>query len=121
MAYEKLISLANRLYQESAAGRVNWGSSSDENTFQVSFPKYSIVVARIPDEEHDGAEYIVLRILNQDGQIIEELNQGEAYRENFPNMEELFALARRTAMGVEQALDDLLRNLELGTAAKARH
>ena len=104
MAYEKLVRVARAVYERTKSGAIKWEQTSRDNEFQTSFPNYSILVQTTP-------QGYVLKICNDSGQVIEELSWMDAVASSFMEMPELFELARRQAMGVEQALDELLGEL----------
>jgi hypothetical protein len=60
---------------------------------------------------------LVLQIYDENGALVEEVSDLE-FNENdfvtapFTFMNEIYTQARRTAMGVEQALDSLLKDLD---------
>jgi hypothetical protein len=105
MAYDKIERLASLLYEKSKRGEIKWEATADENAFQTSLSNYSVIVVQDSDEAfgHD----VVLKICNEQGRVMEELPQSESNE-----LGSLFELARRTAMGVEAALDEILTALE---------
>jgi hypothetical protein len=107
MADERLLELASLLFEKTKTGEIAWEKTSFDETFQTSFPKYSVRIQKVK-----GAPTLFL--FNEDGDLIEELSYVEAFlslgSEN--RLNELFELARRKAMGVDQALDELLRELK---------
>ena len=73
--------------------------------FRLPFPNYSIEIQRTRQGD------LLLKIHNESGQVIEELSDSQAYTLGFKGMPQLFELARRQAMNVDQALDELLGEL----------
>lgn len=112
MAYDKLIRLARLIYEKTKNGEIKWEATPDEGTFQASLASYSILVTRAPDGEP------TLQICNEQGQVMEELTWSDAVNADFREMVELFELARRIAMGVEKALDELIGTLEASPQRK---
>ncbi len=101
---DKLIQIAELVYQKTANGEINWEKTPDDNTFQTSFPRYSVLV-------QDANDTIVFKICNEEGQVIERLSEGQASNAGFANLRDLYVTARRTAMGVDEALDEILQTL----------
>ena len=106
MAYPKLLEVASILLQKSQAGEINWERTANENTFQTSLSRYSILINKMVG--HEGNEHYSLKIFNEEGREIEELTGYAARTEGGLHLSEVFELARRTAMGVEKALDEVL-------------
>jgi hypothetical protein len=104
---EKLVQLARALFDKTTAGQLHWEPTANQNTFQLSLSNYSTLISKELDPDEPG-HYILLRICNEEGQVIEELYEGEAVNAGFSDMRALFNLARRIAMGVDKALDEML-------------
>jgi hypothetical protein len=122
MAYEKMQKVVQMLSAKTAEGQVAWEQTDEEGVFQVAFPNYAArVLRRVTGQFSDSDEYYVLRIYNQNGSLIEEvvdqdlkdsfLTPPDAYK----IMKALYDGARRKAMGIEQALDQILATLETDT------
>jgi hypothetical protein len=114
--YEKLAKLVDRLYERTEANAVQWGKA-DREVFAASFPNYSVDLS----EAHNtwGSPAFVLRIYNSDGDVVEwissrtlasELPASDKDYEKI--MEELYKLARRSALKSDQAVDELISVLE---------
>jgi hypothetical protein len=111
MADNKLIELAKLIYEKTKAGEITWEKTAYQGGFQTSFPKYSVIIRKLPVGL--GAPTILL--LDDKGEVIEELAYNpvvETPEGAVRLLDELFDLARRRAMGVDQALDELLRELQ---------
>jgi ABC-type taurine transport system substrate-binding protein len=129
VAYDKLIRLAQLIYEKTKKGEIKWEATSDGGTFQASLASYSILIRRVAGAVTTAASiqvapiatnyvnYVVLQICNEQGQVIEELTEYDATTADF-KLEELFELARRMAMDVEKALDDLIGTLEASPQRK---
>ena len=125
MANDKLIRLARLIYEKTKNGEIKWEATADEGTFQASLSNYSILIKRSPTVSMLAPTallsttyfYFILQICNEQGQVIEELTQSEAAAADF-KIEELFELARRMAMDVEKALDELIGTLEASPQRK---
>jgi hypothetical protein len=113
MAYAKLSRLLIELIQRTSKGSLKWEGTAADGVYQMSFPKYTVQLSTRP-AERDGFDDIVLTVLNSEGVVIEQAadpdfapDVGEAYTA----MKEMYATARRQALGVDSALDDLLSEL----------
>jgi hypothetical protein len=111
MGWEKLVRVLQSIDEATQAGNIPWEATSARDTFQASFRRYSVLISKHWHEELQD-HYIVFSITNERGEVVEEIDQGQASQSDYNNMEGLFDAARRTAMGVEEALDELLQDLE---------
>ncbi|MDO9328151.1 MAG: hypothetical protein Q7U27_05390 [Pseudomonas sp.] len=108
MSYPKIATLVNVLLTQTSKGELNWSQTEKTGNFQASFPRYSV---RIYPQ---GNDYI-LQILNELGDIVEEVSDPElrdVLQDAYKTMGALHDAARRNAMGVESALDDILGFLD---------
>jgi hypothetical protein len=102
MADDKIVRLVRLLFEKTKAGEIGWEETSNLNIFQCSVSNYSILISRQ-----------TLTVCDEEGKIIEEVD-GLAPLQEGVRLSELFELARRQAMGVERALDEILLLLEAG-------
>lgn len=113
MSYEKIARLVRALSKKTADGKIEWKSTVDDGVFQVSFPNYSVQVSTRPtrDERAEGQD-VVVSIRNEEGELIEQVADIDFDNTNLPGafrtMTNLYNSARRQALGVEKALDELL-------------
>lgn len=96
-----------------------WERTSNRNVFAVSFSNYSLLLELVPETE-DLQAYITFRILNTDGWTVEEVSAHQAAMMGFDEMNELYDAARRAAMGLDAALDDLLNELDTAKEPKKK-
>lgn len=116
MADTKLEELVKRLHTQTMTGKIQWETTSDDDSFQTSFPAYTVKITQ--NSGMIGNDY-TLTIYNHVGLIVESvtgyesginLKQGlspEATR----LLSDTYAQARRTALKVDQALETLLSAL----------
>lgn len=116
MPYEKMARLVARLAARTEDGSVNWEETAVTGQFQLAFPNYSVLVLLQESKgQIAGALDVVLRVCNTAGDVVEEVADPdlEDILENpYQDMLELYQLARRSAMGVEDALNSILSALE---------
>jgi hypothetical protein len=107
MADNKLTKILMELVQKTDKGSLAWEPTAEEGVYQVSFPRFTVQLSP------NGPD-IVLSILNSEGTIIEEAADAE-FSDHIPapyqTMKKLYANARRQALGVDAALDELLDEL----------
>jgi hypothetical protein len=108
---KKLITLLTKLYARTKADVVDWEPSADANIFGVKFSDYTISLVRIlATPTH--AEWFNLSIANSDGAVIQEMDSSTARDNGFADMPDLFYRARRHAVDLDGALDDLIKELD---------
>jgi len=97
-------------------GKVKWERTADEGVYQSSFASYTVRVLPRPGNLRP-ADY-AMQILDQEGSVVEEiLSEDLTNMANlsasiaFDLMRDLYGSARRRAMGVDEALDELMKSL----------
>jgi len=102
---------------------VRWERTAQARSFQASLSDYSAQISQhwiayedYEDNEIDGVEGYTLRIYDETGTLIDEvdntdLDEGNKKRPFFALMREMYATARRIALGTDKALDAILSQL----------
>jgi hypothetical protein len=116
MADSKLVNLVKLLNRRTVEGNISWERTSDEGVFNAPFKEYSVQISTAPTRGAELEGYdIVLRIYDDEGEIVEEIRDVDFTTEEFLNpygtMNEIYLIARRQAMGVDKAVDSLLNQL----------
>jgi hypothetical protein len=113
MSYPKIARLVSALLTQTESGSLTWAQTEKSDMFQASFPRYSV---RIYTHQSNPIELdYVLQILNDFGDIVEEVSDPDlkdVLASPYVIMRDLHDAARRSAMGVESALDEILDYLE---------
>lgn len=114
MSESKNAALIQRLHARTKEGKILWERTIDEGVFRATVGATS--VSLVPDKTPDGwGNYVdttLLRIFNDEGSVIEEISSDSVGKREFADLlQELYELARRQAMGVDQILDKLLDQL----------
>ncbi|MBT0624493.1 hypothetical protein KIH32_11295 [Pseudomonas fluorescens] len=114
MSYPKIAKLIETLLAQTESGALPWAQTERSDMFQASFPRYSIRL--YPQIARNSLEPdYVLQILNELGDIVEEVTDPDlqdVLETPFTTMRNLYDGARRSAMGVESALDEILDFLD---------
>jgi hypothetical protein len=116
MADQQLSTLVQRLSKRTREGKVLWEKTVNEGVFQAAFPGFTIHLSTRPTRlsNRAGLDY-VLQIYNDAGELVEETSDVDLDEtpatEMFRLMEDLYAMARRTVMGVDIAINTLLAEL----------
>ena len=87
-------------------GRVKWEQSSFGTFFSATLASGKVIVNK--DDDYDT----VVRIMDTDSNILGEINSG--YRKHVDlkeNADELYELARRSALQVDSKLESILREI----------
>lgn len=108
MSDSKIVRIIQGVIRQTNAGKIDWEVTESEDTFQASFPNYSIRLSYT--ESNMGKDYW-LTIINNEGLVIESVSDVDVKSElegSYKIMEGLYANARRVALGVDKALDELL-------------
>ena len=109
MATDKLAQLVLKIHQNSQQGRIDWQATTRSNAFESAFPRYSVRI-------FTRGEGVILAILNEVGETVEEVADTDL--EGLPGaeswwrvMSEIHEMARRRALGADEAIDALLKEL----------
>jgi hypothetical protein len=110
---EKLWKLASLLYQRTSSGQIKWEQTARKNSFLTAFPNHSVQIGY----EEGGAmtpPLYRLSVFNEDGALVEDTTDlgigATAERGAYP-LSEIYALARRSAIGADAVLDELIAEL----------
>ena len=101
----------NKIYARTKDDVLDWEPSEDPNVFAVKFADYVLSIEHVSESEK-APERFSLSIANSDGLVIEELDSYLASKNGFSDMKDLFDRARRHAVDINGALDDLIRELD---------
>ena len=112
---DKLHIFVRTLKARTDEGKINWQPTVEEAVYQAAFPNYLVKIWMRPSIYQQQEEDACVAILNKDGSVIEEFDDvtltGTGFKESFLLMRELYRLARRNAMGLDKALDEILSGL----------
>jgi hypothetical protein len=108
---EKLILVMNKVYAGTKADALDWQPSEDPNIFAAKLTDYTLSLERAPETEKTP-EGFNFSIVNSDGLVLQELDSHLATKHGFAEMKDLFDRARRHAVDIDGALDDLIRELD---------
>jgi hypothetical protein len=113
MRVDKILNLLNKLLANTKKGALSWEEAVATDSFQVAFA--TGVVQLRSEISFRGEETITLDIINEKGAIVERITDDELKQESDPEaahkLRELYKEARSKALGAEEAIDAILRNL----------
>jgi hypothetical protein len=108
--HRKLVSL---LLSQTRRGKVDWKESVNGGAFQVSFANNSL---RISEHETERSIDYVIELINNEGVVVESFADPELETDQnqvwFRDMKELYETARRTVLGSEKVLNEIINELE---------
>ena len=102
---EKLAHLITTLLEKTREGKVSWEDTVRDRTFISAFGRYGVSISN----ERFG---FVLMFLNENGKEVETKIENSADSSEYIELEELFALAQRSAHNAEESIDNLLQELQ---------
>lgn len=117
MSLSKEAQIVDRLIKSTEAGLVTWEATTSENTYEVSMPDYTIRLRNTPTYYEQYDDYVRsfhIEFVNNKGKVLLSVSDdsltpelGDAHTK----LSNLFDLILRRVEGVDQALDDILKNL----------
>lgn len=112
----KLAQLVERVHRQTVADSLQWEATEKEGVFQAAFTDYALRLSARPHRTGSNDLDYTLTIYNDSGVVIEditdtELDEDEVGYKPYQVMKETYDRARGQAMGIDKALDDLLRYL----------
>lgn len=114
MQQNKLITFIHRLYSKSIKGELDWEQNDIEDVFQLAFANYTVNISTRQAYNSPDID-IIIAIYNEDGNIVERVLDTDltnSINHPYKVFNEIYNNARRKAMGVDSALDEILDILE---------
>lgn len=124
MSYPMMIKLVEKLHLRTIDGDLKWEETEDDGIYQVAFPNFSVRVSGL-QSRGETLDYWVT-IYNADGKLIDGVSDVDLKDEllkidltSYAFMKELYDYARRVAMGVNDALSEILASLDNKSAQQS--
>jgi hypothetical protein len=111
MSNEKLINLVRRLSLSTSEGVINWGATEKSGVFQSSLAGYAVRVDARKSKVHAGENEYFITIIDPFGDVVEEMGD-EEFDGGYSIMKNLYDSARRESLGVDKAIDEILKDLD---------
>jgi hypothetical protein len=115
MSYEKIAKMLVVLKERTDVGDLPWSETEEGGVFQSSFSNYSVRILREQNPFEQDEIDIVLQIINDKGDVVEQVRDPDLaqwFQKPFIFMRDLYESARRRAMGVDDAIDEIMRSLQ---------
>lgn len=105
-----LSGMIDGLEKKTDLGEVNWRRTPSSTTFAVFF-KRSVVTIAHEENEFQGTQWVRVEILNADGEKVDGFSVDSTEPE-IHRMTDLYDAARRKALGVAEAVENVMEELE---------
>lgn len=115
MTSEKMVQVIMKLISKTNDGMINWETTDRDDEFQLSFAEYTIRLSIGQSPSNSTAPAYYVSIYNSNGQLIENVTDEDLdgyLQDSFKELRELYGAARRNALGVDKAIEDILKELE---------
>jgi hypothetical protein len=114
MAQSKIVRLVISLAEKTDRNELQWEPTAEEEVFQVSFPHYSVQIRLVENFASATPDGVLIVIRNKEGLVIDQVSDVDLQKEwseAYSVMSGIYGKARRKALGVDKALDELLKEL----------
>ena len=119
MSKEKYTRIVRGLFDRTMSGQLNWVLSFEDGVYQADFPNHSLQIMRWINDDMVGDD-IIIKIKNKEGMLIESFSDVNIDSADIPGndssftyMNKIYETARRQALGVDKALDEIIDDLEM--------
>lgn len=116
MAEQKMHVLINTLVEKTNRGELSWDTTDLDDVFQLTFSNNTIRLSLGRSPSNLSEEAYFINIYDSNGKLIDSINDedlGDLFSNAFIQLRGLYQNARRTALGVDKAIDDILDELSL--------
>ena len=123
MSDDKALNLVRLLYKRTTAGSIDWQYARKDEV-SASVDEYSLVLRRQEDQDYPEQPDYFLTLVDSQGRNIETISNislrplmdrvGDEGLNPYQLLAETYRLARRKALGVDEALDSVLKRLAEG-------
>ena len=113
----KIVQLVRSLISATNSKSLEWKSTADESVYQVSFPKYSVQLSKEETTQPNAdGEDIAIKIFNAEGLQVDEIRDWHSelrteMSQPYTTLKEFYLLVRGQVLGIEDAYDYLLSEL----------
>jgi hypothetical protein len=116
---ERQKQLVRLLLAKTKRGELAWQEGIRQDSFQVSFKDNSVLIRDVANKDDNEIRDYEIQLINGEGKTVDsftdvDLTESETARPTtkwFPPMRDLHDLARRTALGSEKILGEILKDL----------
>ena len=115
MSYQKTADIIIKISKKTQDDLIEWETTERAGKYQVSFSNYSIRIFKSISNETPGDDDYIIQVINGYGETVEEVSDVDIKSllpDAYKIMKNTYELARRKAMGVDEALDSILDELD---------
>lgn len=110
--------LVNKLLELTREGKLNWEGTLRQNRFAIHFPRSSVSISEGMDFDLGDAAF--LEITNNKAEVVEKIlfddiaksGNDAALMEARKALNDLYDMARESAVGIEKSVQDVMSQLE---------
>lgn len=99
------------VFQRTTEGKLNWSRAVEKDRFIASVGAISIVIVEEDDSWVGSTHH--LEIIDESGETVEILGNNDTTNEQHRQLQQIFVLARRSALDIDSTLEKLAKGLEL--------
>lgn len=110
MASEKFIMLLDKLLSKTREKDIRWHETANDSAFRIALGDGLIRIEY--DVDSAGDVYYAAYLQNRKGRTLDQI--GPLFREENELLPELFEAARISALGVDEILESMAKDAELG-------
>jgi len=122
-AFERALALLHTLHSRTREGKVNWQETDDTRTFQTESGDFDLRIRLLPDRDYPDQPDYALEVFRRDSgrkiDTISNVTLRPVMDQKTPDglnpyavLEQLYEMARRKALRVDDVLDSILQTLE---------
>jgi hypothetical protein len=103
----RISTLIQLLHDKTSEGKLVWTITQDDGEYQATFSDFGVRVYKV------GADFHIA-VYNSSGELVEDVSDPQVkpdLQNAFKIMREIFEMARRKALGVDDVLDKIIGEL----------
>ena len=108
MGQHKLLDIVDKLLERSKRRGVNWYASGEENTYSVTYSRSSFSIW----SDEVEPKYYRIAAMDENAVEVDNLEFEDLDDIGYEVVSELYELAKRQCLGVDEVLDTLLQEIE---------
>lgn len=117
MSYKKIANIIEKIYEKTTENTVQWEETETSDIFQVSFSNYALRISKKQlSQDIDDCDFMI-EVINTLGETIEYVKDEDIsslIENSYYKMKLTYESARKKALGVDDALDSILNELNDG-------
>ena len=122
MTENKLVTLVSKIERKTISDSLTWEATADQHEFQTTLANFVVRIGEQFDPDDVNNPDYVIKIIDRDGNTLESATNADLVnidhggtlgdRHPYEVMKSIFTKARRQALGVDKAIDNILSELE---------